>query len=346
MLVVVYDEGYLRHETPANHPESPNRVLSALSGVEGLAEVIKPTVNVDLIEIAGLVHEYHYVEYVTSLCATGGRLDQDTYVSKGTCDALSSSVNALATAVNLLKSGTSHVYLPLRPPGHHVGFRGRALLAPTQGFCILNNAAIISSLLLRGGASRVAILDIDAHHGNGTQEIFYNTSRVFYISTHQDPRTIYPGTGYINEIGVGEGEGFNMNIPLPPMTGDDLFKVALKPIENALREYKPNYVVVSLGFDSHYLDPLTNLNLSLSSYIEVFLMVKRLIDEGITEGSVYIMEGGYNTDVIKQGSRALAMISNDTGAVKIEDHTKTSAEVVKYFNKMIEQHKALFPQYW
>ena len=344
--MTIYDGGYLKHETPVNHPESPSRVLGALSGVNGLAEVIKPTVNVDLIEVAGLVHEYHYIEYVTSLCATGGRLDQDTYVSKGTCDALSSSVNALATAVNLLKSGVKYVYLPLRPPGHHVGFRGRALLAPTQGFCILNNAAIISSLLLKNGASRVAILDIDAHHGNGTQEIFYNTSRVFYISTHQDPRTLYPGTGYVNEIGAGDGEGFNMNMPLPPMTGDDLYKVVLRPIENALREYKPNYIVVSLGFDAHYLDPLTNLNLSLNSYVEAFLMVKRLIDEGITEGSVYVMEGGYNIDVIRQGSRALAMISNGAGSIKIEEYTKTSADVVKYFNKMIEQHKALFPQYY
>lgn len=344
--MTVHDEGYLRHETPSNHPESPNRVLSALSGLSGLAKVIKPMVNVDLIETAGLVHEYHYVEYVTSLCATGGWLDQDTYVSKGTCDALNSSVNALATAVNLLKSGVRYVYLPLRPPGHHAGFRGRALMASTQGFCILNNAAIISSLLLKGGASRVAVLDIDAHHGNGTQEIFYNTSRVFYISTHQDPRTLYPGTGYVNETGVGDGEGFNMNIPLPPMTGDDLYKIILRPIENALREYKPDYVVVSLGFDAHYLDPLTNLNLSLNSYIEVFLMIRRLINEGVTGGSVYVLEGGYNSDVIKQGSRALAMVSNGVDSIRIEDPTRTDAGVVKYFNKMIEQHKALFTQYW
>ncbi|WP_291998872.1 histone deacetylase family protein [Caldivirga sp.] len=346
MLVTVYDEGYLRHETPADHPESPNRVLSALSGVGELAKIIRPTVNVDLIETAELVHEYHYVEYVTSLCAIGGRLDPDTYVSRGTCDALTSSINALATAVNLLKSGVRHIYLPLRPPGHHVGFRGRALLAPTQGFCVLNNAAIISSLLLKSGASRVAVLDIDAHHGNGTQEIFYSTSKVFYISTHQDPRTLYPGTGYVNEVGVGDGEGFNMNIPLPPMTGDDLFKVVLKPIENALRQYKPSYIVVSLGFDSHFLDPLTNLNLSLNSYIEAFLMIRRLIEEGVTEGSVYVLEGGYNTDVIRQGSRALAMVSNGIDQVNIEYYTKTNGEIAKYFNKMIEQHRAFFPQYY
>jgi len=345
MLVTIFDEGYLRHEVPNGHPEAPNRAVSALRGVEGLSRVVKPTVKANLLEVASLIHEYHYVEYVTSLCATGGRLDQDTYVSKGTCDALEAEVRAIVTAVDLARSGERFIYIPLRPPGHHVGFRGRALLAPTQGFCILNNAAMVATLLLRSGASRVAILDVDAHHGNGTQELFYDTSKVFYISTHQDPRTIYPGTGFVNEVGVGDGEGFNMNIPLPPMTGDDLYGLVLRIIENALRDYKPSYIVVSLGFDAHTLDPLTNLNLSLNSYVEVFKMVRRLIDDGVTGGSIYVLEGGYVDGVIEAGSRSLAAVSNGMDNVSTEGWTTSDGVVIKYFNKMIEQHRSLFPQY-
>lgn len=346
MLTTIFDERFMKHEVPVNHPERPDRVIEALNGVNELSRVIHPTTNVDVVETLSLIHEYHYIERALSLCATGGELDPDTYISKGTCDALSAEVNSIVTAVNLIKSGEEQVYVPLRPPGHHSGFRGRALLAPTQGFCIFNNAALAAALLLKNGASRVAILDVDAHHGNGTQEIFYTTSKVFYISTHQDPRTIYPGTGYVNEVGVGDGEGFNMNFPLPPMTGDDLYSVVLRVIDGAIRSYRPDYIVVSLGFDAHYLDPITNLNLSLNSYVRVFKLIRDLIKGGVSRGSIYVLEGGYVNDVLRLGSRYLAMVANDMDINDIEGETLTDAGVVKYFNKMVEQHRSTFPQYW
>lgn len=152
-------------------------------------------------------------------------IDADTYVSPGTCKAARHAVGAvLRGGIDKVLSGEwNAAYAIVRPPGgHHVGHGGRALMAPTQGFCIFNNVAIGAVYAIEHGISRVAILDVDAHHGNGTQEIFYKDPKVLYISLHQDPLTIYPGTGFIDDVGEGEGEGFNVNVPpLPPFTADD-----------------------------------------------------------------------------------------------------------------------------
>ncbi len=346
MLTVIYSDDYLMHRTPEGHPEAPSRVEYAIRGVSGLAKIVKPKRGQYWVDVASSVHDVDYLRYVESLCLTGGYIDADTYVSEDSCKALQASMDSLMTAIDLLTGGERYIYIPLRPPGHHVGYRGRALLAPTQGFCIVNNAAVLAMGLLKRGASRIAILDVDAHHGNGTQEIFYDTSKVFYISTHQDPRTIYPGTGYVNETGAGDGAGFNMNVPLPPLTGDDVYLKVLKPIRKVLLTYRPSYIVVSLGFDAHRYDPLTNMNLSLNSYLEVFKLVKETVDSGYAQGAVYLLEGGYVGEVIENGSRLLAQVTAGSIPSNVEEHTTSDEEVLRLFSRVVEEELRYHPDYW
>ena len=272
-FVVFYNEIFEKHKA-SGHPESPERIkaiINELTKIKNL-EIVKPRKarKNDLER----VHSKRYIQKIFDLCENAksfGKevyLDPDTYINEYTCEASLYAVGAILQGIDLSrKKEIKGFYAVVRPPGHHSGINGIALNAPTQGFCIFNNVAIGASYLIEKKLKRILILDIDAHHGNGTQEIFYQTDKVLYISTHQDPRTIYPRTGYPNEIGEYNGKGYNVNIPLPLGTGDDayslIFKEIIKPI---IQKYRPEFILVSLGFDSHRSELLTALNLSLKSY--------------------------------------------------------------------------------
>ncbi|MFB6470897.1 MAG: histone deacetylase family protein [Vulcanisaeta sp. AZ3] len=346
MINVVYDNAYLEHKPPRSHVENPSRVLSIMEAVikEGVS-VEKPTTNVDQWLLK--VHDPTYVTQINKACEIGYTfIDADTYVSPGTCKAAKLAIGAVIKSIDKVLSGEwNAAYAVVRPPGHHVGKFGKALMAPTQGFCIFNNVAVGAVYALNMGISRIAILDVDVHHGNGTQEIFYRDPRVLYISFHQDPTTLYPGTGFIHEVGEGDGEGFNINIPLPPFTADDAYQEALMRIAwPIIREFKPQLILVSLGFDAHELETIANLRLSLNTYAEIYKELRNLI--GLTKGIIFVLEGGYNLKTLNEGSKLLLRILNNKEFEINEEITRTEPRIKARFNSIIKDAINTHRQYW
>jgi len=177
----------------------------------------------------------------------------------------------------------------IRPPGHH------AKPYIGAGFCYLNNMAIMVKWLLKRGFERIAILDWDAHHGDGTQEIFYNDDRVLFISTHQMP--LYPGTGYPEECGAGRGEGYTVNIPLPPGTGDEGYMMVIDEIiEPIVNEFEPEFIAISAGQDNHFTDPITSLALTARGYAEMMRRAVEMSRKHCDGRLVAILEGGYSVE--------------------------------------------------
>jgi len=234
----------------------------------------------------------------------GGHVDADTVVSSGSWEAALRAASALVEAVDAVAEGRLDNALCLvRPPGHH------ATPQRAMGFCLFNNVAIAAAWLLRSGrARRIAILDYDVHHGNGTQDAFYERADVLYVSTHQYP--LYPGTGHWRETGEGEGAGYTLNVSLPPGSGDQVFAAALEQIiEPAVRRYAPEFILVSLGFDAFWNDPLASLQLSIGGAYTPLLrsaceLAKELCDSRLVIG----LEGGYDLDALSHGVDAVCQL--------------------------------------
>jgi acetoin utilization deacetylase AcuC-like enzyme len=346
VIGVIYDDAYLEHKPPRYHIENPSRVSSIMSALyQRNIPIERPVTNVN--EWLVKVHDLTYIHQIDSACEGNYVfIDADTYVSPGTCRAARLAVGAVIKGIDKVLSGEwNAAYAVVRPPGHHVGRSGRALMAPTQGFCIFNNVAVGAVYALSRGVDRVAILDFDVHHGNGTQEIFYNDPRVLYISLHQDPVTIFPGTGFIEEVGEGEGEGFNVNVPLPPLTGDDAYQDALnRVVWPIINEFKPQLILVSLGFDAHELETIANLRLSLNTYAEMFRGLRDLI--GMVKGVIFVLEGGYNFEVLSRGSRLLVDIMSNRDFEIDEESTVTDPRVKSRVNSVIKEVVGVHKQYW
>ena len=210
--------------------------------------------------------------------------DTSTPVTAGTWQAARAAANVALSGAKLLLGGERCVYTLCRPPGHHAG---RELYG---GYCYLNNAAIAAQRLVEQGRQRVAILDIDLHHGNGTQQIFYHRSDVLFVSIHVDPATHYPHfSGYAHEMGAGEGLGHNLNIPLPAGTGDAAYLEALAQALAAVRQYAPGYLVVSLGLDTYREDTVGGFALSSESYAQIGRAIA-----GLGLPTLWVQEGGYH----------------------------------------------------
>ncbi|MEZ0248924.1 MAG: histone deacetylase family protein [Thermoproteus sp.] len=334
-MKVYYTEIFKGHEVGAGHPENPRRLDYALLGVkEADAAAVEPRLRDDVRERVETAHRRDYVNYVEDLCNAGSltELDGDTWISPGTCRAAYMAVSAILDALD----SSEHAYVLARPPGHHAGASGRALTAPTQGFCIFNTAAI-GALYLEG----TAVVDIDVHHGNGTQEILYDRD-VLYISTHQDPLTIYPGTGFPDDVGRGRGEGYNVNVPMPPGLGDDGFKRAVDEIiMPILRQYGPRRVVVSLGWDAHREDPLADMGLSLNGYRHA---IRSLLSLRVPV--VFLLEGGYNYDVLREGSKMLVREMAGLGYAPSEEQTVSDHRVWNKFSATLREVKTIHSRYW
>mgnify|MGYP001772914078 CR=1 FL=1 len=345
MIGVIYDDAYLDHKPPRSHIESPSRIMAIIKSIGSTVTIERPINDVDKWLLR--VHAPDYVRQIDGACGMGYVfIDADTYVGPGTCKAARLAVGAVLKGIDKVLSGEwGAAYAVVRPPGHHVGRSGRALMAPTQGFCIFNNVAVGAVYALEHGVNNVAILDVDVHHGNGTQEIFYDNPRVLYISLHQDPLTIYPGTGFIDDVGEGEGEGFNVNVPLPPFTADDAYMNALgRIVWPIIEEYKPQLILVSLGFDAHMLDSIANLRLSLNTYAYIFKKVRSMI--GRVRGVVFVLEGGYNSDALSRGSRLLIDVMNNKDAEVDEEVTRTEPRVMARVNSIIKDVINAQRNYW
>jgi acetoin utilization deacetylase AcuC-like enzyme len=288
---VVFHESYLSPTQPGDHPESPSRVAEIVKRLEalGLMEgALKPSPAT--FEDVAAVHDPYYLKELGESCA--GYLDPDTYLmADGYRNALSAAGGGLLAARHAFSEGNPYIAL-LRPPGHHAT-RGQSM-----GFCYINNAAVAARALLPQ-AGRVAIIDYDVHHGNGTSDIFYGSPDVLYISTHQ--MGIYPGTGFHNEIGEGEGKGYTVNVPLPSGSGDATFEAAYADIiEPIVMRFKPGALLVSLGVDAHYKDFLASLTLSSKGYVELCGKTRELARRVCGDRIAFLLEGGYHPEALAE----------------------------------------------
>ena len=294
---LIYDAAYLKHDTGV-HPENARRleaILRALGDDESLSNKIDrvvpaPARNEDI----SRVHREDLIDEIESLCRQdAGFIDADTRISPASFDVARLAAGAALSAVDsAMREEGGRAFALVRPPGHH------ATISTAMGFCLFNNAAIGARFAqARYGVERVLIIDWDVHHGNGTQEIFWNDPTVFYFSTHQYP--YYPGTGSSGERGGGKGEGYTLNIPLPAGTSAhhhrQAFTQALQQIE---RKFPPDLIIVSAGFDSRRGDPLGGLMLEDSDFYEMTKEVINLAEKHAFGRVVGLLEGGYNLSLL------------------------------------------------
>ena len=292
---VYSDPASERHINHMAGVESPERFLAGLAGVEEAKRAGVPVEwrPCEPVSEEGLkaVHAARYLTYLQELSmAGGGYVDFDTALNSYSWEAATLAGGAAIGAVESALSGTA-AFAVGRPPGHHAGREFG------MGFCLLNNAAIAAEHARSHGLERVAILDWDVHHGNGTQEIFYSSNKVLYLSVHQSP--FYPGTGDTREVGEGRGEGFTANAPLPAHHGEDLYAAAFAgffiPI---LREFHPELIIVSAGYDAHRADLLGGMRLKSSSFGYFAADLAALAREVKAAPLALLIEGGYNLVVL------------------------------------------------
>lgn len=345
---IIYSHKYLEHKTGGGHPERPERLTAIINGIKetnllkdkGVA-VIEP--RYASIEELQLVHDKGHIENVRLKCESGGGLIGDeTPVSRESFEVARLAAGGAIEAAQMVISGKyNNAFALIRPPGHHAGFNY------SLGFCIFNNVAIAAKYLIEERRlNRVLILDIDAHHGNGTQEIFYNTSSVLYISLHEDP-TDFPGTGFIWEVGVDEGKGYTVNIPLPYGSGDPAYWKAFKTIVLPIIEhYKPQFIFISAGFDGYYRDRISDLSLSAYIYPKIFQAMLNLAHKLCHGRLVAILEGGYNLWFLRR--IVAACIANMTGShVVVKDkRPPLNIRAQKEADKIIEVVRKVQSRYW
>ena len=344
-FIIFYDDYFLLHYDPTgSHPERPERLSVALNGIRSIIKDLEIRSTLGKEELLAEVHDLNYVEYIRNECKKGFHyIDGDTYVNTETFNVAVRAFTCAYEASKLALNFSTHVMVLPRPPGHHVGRRGRALGAPTNGFCIFNNSAAAIMSVLKEGIKRVLVIDFDAHHGNGTQEIFWSDGRVLHIDIHEGG--IYPGTGFENDVGSGEGEGTKVNIPVPSFSDDSIYLWVIKNVILPLiNEFKPEFLVISAGFDAYKDDPLTNLAITELTY-EVFgSLVTYLIRRGYVRGAVTVLEGGY-TEGLRKG--VPAYVRGLQKELSVELFTSTLLkDIEKRYGGLINRVLNVLKKYW
>ncbi len=302
----IYDPSYEAHAPPRSrgfHPENPSRLWIAIDSIKQMnlwkREFIVKPFEASIDDILK-IHDKDYVEYVKKAVEYGEEyLDLDTYVNEHTWRVALLAFGGAIKGYHLTKElGKALVLALVRPPGHHAGRSGRALGAPTLGFCVFNNIAGAAMKALEEGLDPIVVIDVDAHHGNGTQDIFWYEPRVIHIDFHE--YGIYPGTGWLMDLGGGDAEGTKINIPFEAFSGDDDYIYAwLELVEPILEIVKPKFIGVSLGFDGFKGDGLTNLNLTEKFFLFFGNRLRILLKKLNTVGVLAVLEGGYSIGLRK-----------------------------------------------
>ena len=331
----VYDPIFLKH-TQEGHPEFAGRLVAIMeklkiSGIlKKLIEIpSKKCSNEDLL----LAHTQAHIDNVRHASENNiSYLDTDTYVNKFSYDAALFAVGSLVELTkSVIEEKVANGFALVRPPGHH------AVKTQSMGFCIFSNVAIAAKLAQKKfNLKKIAIVDFDVHHGNGTQNIVEDDPDILFISTHQYP--LYPGTGKIDEIGKGKAKGSTINIPLPEGTGDNGFeKIYNQIIIPSLKRFEPELILVSAGYDAHWKDPLAGLNLSLEGFASIS---KKLLDiaKELCKGKIiFSLEGGYNLDVLSNG--VLNSLKILSAQENIEDSIGKSEKQEPNISGLIEELK-------
>lgn len=298
---IIWDECYLRHETGRGHPERPERLLAIKEVIDQTSGLQRLTPRSATADEVGAVHSPDLVNQVLSLSRTAPLyFDGDTPAGTESGIAAFLAAGGLLKAVDRVKAGEiDNAFAFPRPPGHH------AEADRAMGFCLFNNVAIAAQYLIsRHGHKRVAVVDIDVHHGNGTQHIFYGRDDVFYASVHRYP--FYPGTGGAHEKGVGVGLGFTLNAPLQESATDDDYTRAFEEIIlPGLVDYRPDFLLVSAGFDAHERDPLGGMRVSQQGFEMMSRHLQKVAADFCGGRVVYALEGGYDLDGLKEGVEAV-----------------------------------------
>lgn len=293
-MTIFYHPDYMKHRQSYGHPECPERLGAIMNMLDAqhLLDELKTPPKPGNPKVVEAVHDKTYIDMMESFGE--GYLDPDTFHREDTFE-----IAVLAACGGLLAAEYSYEHKKpsfaiVRPPGHHSG-RDYA-----GGFCYFNNIAIAAKDMLdKKGAKKVAIIDYDVHHGNGTEDIFYKSSKVLYISTHQ--WGIYPGTGHSDNVGEDDGEGFTVNIPFNGGAGDTSFELAYeKVIQPVLIQYKPDMILVSLGADGHYQDMISSLTLSSQGYIKLAKSTMDLASELCDGRIAFMLEGGYHLEALAE----------------------------------------------
>jgi acetoin utilization deacetylase AcuC-like enzyme len=321
-MTIVFHERYLEHRQGGySHPESPERLE------EGFWKDILTPGPAKMEDILR-VHTEGYLDMLKNFGE--GPLDPDTYMRPETYDIALLSAGGGVLAGDTAFKEEKPVMALLRPPGHH------ATPCRAMGFCYLNNIAISAAKIAAQSKGRVAIIDIDLHHGNGTMEMFEDRDDVLYVSTHQFPH--YPGSGRVGEIGTDAGRGYSVNIPMETGSGDATFDYAFdKLIEPIVTQYKPVIILVSIGGDSHYSDPLGGLTLSSEGYIRVCNRMQKMAKDLCKGRIAYFLEGGYNVEALAEVLTGIvASFEGKTTKYSFKEVKDIDCEGQKEVDKVIE----------
>ena len=314
-MLLISSSRFAEHDTPPGHPERPERaeVFAAVARAwrDRVSAVTEPrrATREELLRV-------HSAEHVRRISETSGRaamLDADTFTSPDSYEVALLAAGAAVQALEHALDAKEAAFALVRPPGHHAE-RDRPM-----GFCLFNNVAVAAAAALARGVSRVAVVDIDVHHGNGTQWMFYEDPRVLYVSTHQYP--FYPGTGAADEIGRGAGEGYTVNLPLEAGATDADYAVAYLAIANVIEQYAPELLLISAGFDAHEDDPLASMRVTTAGYAAVIQILKGAAIRARCPIAL-ATEGGYDLDALHGCLDATLTVLSEDAPVAITADAK------------------------
>ncbi len=290
---------YLQHNT-GNHPENAGRLQFLVEAMEknpALADLLRVEAGKAELAQVSSIHDTDYIASVEQACEQGlpylGTMD--CQISEKTYEvALHATGAVLEAAMKIADQQLDNAFCAVRPPGHH------AEIDEAMGFCYFNNVAVAAEFLVREyGYQRILIFDFDVHHGNGTQHTFEERPDVFFSSIHQDPRTCYPGTGFHSEKGRGDGIGTTLNCPMPPFSGDDEYLQAFSStLLPRFEAYRPDFIILSAGFDAHRDDPLAQENLTVRGFNHMLEGIKQLAYRHAGGRILSVLEGGYDYEAL------------------------------------------------
>ena len=335
--VGLYDHPAFRaHDSGSGHPERPARLDAVRRGVQ---EAGLDSRLLDLSPRAATDDELravHTPAHVAGVAATAGRtvrFDPDTQAGPRSHEAALLAAGAVVDAVDRVLAGAlDRAFCAVRPPGHH------ATADRAMGFCLFNNVAVGAARALAAGLRRVAVVDFDVHHGNGTQDIFYGDPRVLYVSSHAYP--FYPGTGALDEIGEGAGRGFTVNLPLPSAMGDgDYARIYREVVTPVVRAFDPELVLVSAGFDPHRDDPLAGMAVTERGFAQVAASCLEGAAGAAQGRAVFVLEGGYDLDGIAASSSAVL-------SAMLGDPVAPAREEARRIDPLIELYRRQLSAYW